>query len=137
PLAQPAFLVMAFAIAGLTFSMVMRLGRSRSALGLALGVPAALLVYPQTLEHYSVLLLLPILFIWTRHEELGVAQALTVVFITLEFALVRYHGGSLDFFAVLLCWVALLVISIRVMRRSPLIATSGWIQTSRAAIGNQ
>src|SRR6185312_11649737 len=116
PMAQPAFLVMAFAIAGLTFSMVMWLGRSRSALGLAMGVPAALLLYPQTLEHYSVLLLLPLLFIWTRQEELGISQAMTMVFVTLEYALVRYHGGRLDFFAILLCWVTLLVIAIRVVR---------------------
>src|SRR6185437_4241021 len=100
------------ATAGVTFGMEMRLGRSRSALGLALGVPAALLIYPQTLEHYSVLLLLPMLFIWTRQKELGVSPVVAVTFLTLEYALVRYHAGSLDFFAILLCWVTLLVISI-------------------------
>jgi hypothetical protein len=137
PLRQPAFIAMILAIAGVTFGMEMKLGRSRSALGLALGVPAALLVYPQTLEHYSVLLLLPLLFIWTRLRELDVSPVVAVTFLTLEYALVRYQGGRLDFFAVLLCWVTLLVISIRAVRHSSMIAKPGWMQPSGAAIGSR
>lgn len=137
PLMQPAFIAMILAIAGVTFGMEMKLGRSRSALGLAIGIPAALLIYPQTLEHYSVLLLLPMLFIWTRQQELDVSPVVAVTFLTLEYALVRYREGRLDFFAILLCWVALLVIAIRVVRHSSMSAKPRRMQPVGAAIANQ
>jgi len=74
------------------------------------------------------------LFIWTRQKELGVSPVVAVTFLTLEYALVRYHAGSLDFFAILLCWVTLLVISIRAVRQSSMSAKPGWMQPAGAAI---
>jgi hypothetical protein len=118
PLWSPAFLAMSFAIVTLTFALVVKLGRARSALAIALGVPAALLVYPQTLEHYGFLLLLPLLFLWTHQKELGVSPAAVILFLTAAYALVRGEEGGLAFFGFALCWMMFVAIAIRAIRHS-------------------
>jgi hypothetical protein len=115
PLWNPAFLAMSFAIVTLTFALAVRLGSARSSLAIALGVPAALLAYPQTLEHYGVLLLIPILFLWTHQKELGVSPVAAILFLTAEYALVRADEGGLAFFGFALCWLTFMAIAIRVI----------------------
>jgi alpha-1,2-mannosyltransferase len=116
PLWNPAFLAMSFAIVTLTFALAVRLGSARSSLAIALGVPAALLAYPQTLEHYGVLLLIPILFLWTHQKALGVSPVAAILFLTAEYALVRADEGGLAFFGFALCWLTFVAIAVRVIR---------------------
>jgi hypothetical protein len=116
PLRSPAFIALFVLIVSLTFALAVKLGRARSALAIALGVPAALLVYPQALEHYGFMLLLPLLFLWTHQKELGVSPALAIVFVTAEYALVRAQGGGLSFFGFALCWVMFVAVAVRAIR---------------------
>jgi hypothetical protein len=115
PLWSPAFLALSFAIVTLTFALAVKLGRARSSLAIALGVPAALLVYPQSLEHYGVLLLLPLLFLWTHLKGLGVSPVVAILFITVEYALVRADRGGLAFFGFALCWLMFVAIAVRLI----------------------
>jgi hypothetical protein len=116
PLRSPAFVAMFLGIVTLTFALAVKLGRARSSLAIALGVPAALLVYPQSLEHYGVLLLLPLLFLWTHLKELGVSPVVAILFITVEYALVRADRGGLAFFGFALCWLMFVAVAIRAIR---------------------
>jgi hypothetical protein len=116
PLRSPAYIAMFLGIVMLTFALALKLGRARSSLGIALGVPAALLVYPQALEHYGFLLILPLLFLWTHLKELGVSPAAAILFLTAEYSLVRGEGGSLAFLGFALCWLMFVAIAIRAIR---------------------
>ncbi len=134
PLRSPAFVGAFFAIVTLTFALVAKLGRARSALAIALGVPAALLVYPQALEHYGVLLLLPLLFLWTHQKELGVPPAVAILFITMEYALVRADRGGFAFFGFALCWLMFVAIAIRSIRHTTDQAALGLAVSHAAAV---
>jgi hypothetical protein len=70
---------------------------------LALLVPAALLVYPQSLEHYTVPLLVPLLL--RRADDLGLPRILPPVLIAATFALVRYGEGTVAVLASAGLWL--------------------------------
>lgn len=114
PLVQPAFVATVAAVLGTTLWLAARLVRERGALALALLVPAALLVYPQSLENYTVLLLVPMLFVFTRREELGIGPWFAVAFVTAEYALIRAREGHVAVLANALHWLLLVGIGLRV-----------------------
>ena len=114
PLFYPPFLAAAAFITGVTFWLVHKLGAQRGELGLSIAVPASLLIYPQALEHYTVLLLAPMLFLWRRCEELGVSRALVIALLTLQYALIRHDHGYIAVSANALQWVFGVVLGVRV-----------------------
>jgi hypothetical protein len=115
PLLHPAFVVTAAIITGVTAWLTARLPDDRSALAAAAAVPAALLLYPASLEHYTLLLLPTMLYVWTRRAELGLSMPLVVAVISVQFALIRYDRGSMAMMASLLQWVLLTYVSLRML----------------------
>ena len=113
PLLYPPFVIAASSIVAVTLLLTYRLPPSRSELALAIAVPAALLIYPQSLEHYTMLLLAPMLYLWTRSEELEVSNAVIVGFLTLQYALIRYNHGYIAVLANALQWLFCVALGLR------------------------
>ena len=116
PLLYPPFLIAAALIVGLTIWAVVRLPRERGELALALMVPAALLIYPQSLDHYAMLLLVPLFYIWTQRAELELSTGFVVALLTAEYGLVRYDLGAIETVATLSVWLFLLALALRPVR---------------------
>jgi hypothetical protein len=113
PLTYPPFVVAAAVIVGVTLWLLRRKGREAGALGLAAAVPAALLVYPHSLDHYAVLLLVPMLYLWTHREALRLGETFVVTVITVTYALVRYDIGSIVVVANALQWLLFVALGVR------------------------
>jgi hypothetical protein len=115
PLTYPPFVVAAAITFAITCWFVWRLAPAWGALALATAVPAALLIYPQTLEHYAMLNLVPMLYLWTERDRLGLGGAFVVASFTLFYALTRYDAGSITVVAHLLEWLLFVGLGVRVL----------------------
>jgi hypothetical protein len=104
PVKEPVFIALAAALTAVTSLLVYRLRAGDPAWALAAMVPLALLLYPGTLEHYSLLLILPFLLLWQRRDQLPIGLWTVVAFITLEYGLIG-RGGRSIFIAMALCWL--------------------------------
>ena len=114
PLHHPLFIALAFAITGITVWCIVRLRRGDGDLALALTIPAALLVYPGTLKHYSVYLLAPMLMLVQRTTTGSSAiPTWVVVTLTAECALMWLDLGYLAILANGAMWFTLLYIAAR------------------------
>ena len=113
PLLYSRFVVAGSAIVVVTLWLTYRLPQARSELALAIAVPAALLIYPQSLEHYTLLLLVPMLYLWTRHEELGVSRGAVIGLLTVQYALIRYDHGYVAVTANALMWLVCVALGLR------------------------
>ena len=116
PLLYPPFLIAAALIVGLTIWAALRLPRERGELALALMVPAALLIYPQSLDHYAMLLLVPLFYIWTHRAEHELSTGFAVAFLTAEYGIIRYDLGAIETLATLSVWLFLLALALRPVR---------------------
>ncbi|HSU93363.1 MAG TPA: glycosyltransferase family 87 protein [Gemmatimonadaceae bacterium] len=116
PLLYPPFLIAAALIVGLTMWAALRLPRDRGELALALMVPAALLIYPQSLDHYAMLLLVPLFYLWTQRAQLGLTTGFTIALLTVEYGIIRYNLGAIETLATGLLWLFLLALALRPVR---------------------
>jgi hypothetical protein len=107
PLTQPLFVGLALILTGLTGWLVFRLDMLDAGWALGLTLLLALLVYPATLEHYSVLLIVPMLLLWTHRDEILGGLWSALILITLTYVLIAFSAGTHAFFAILLNWLAL------------------------------
>lgn len=112
------FLALAAVISALAGWLLVKLPRDEWQLALALAVTVALLLYPLSWEHYGVLLILPILMLWTRREELELSTPFVIALLTATYALVRYHQGSVALWGTLLMYGALLSMGARLILRN-------------------
>jgi hypothetical protein len=102
PLLHPAYLAFA-ALLVVTIGLLWRLPREASwACGLTL--PLALMIHPSVLEHYSVLLLFPLLVLWSRVVDGSLGRAMIVV-LAIEYTLVGIGDGEWVFVATAFCWL--------------------------------
>lgn len=116
PLTYPPFVVLATVIFGVACWTMWRLERRWGALALATAVPTALLLYPQTLEHYAMLNLVPLLYLWRQREELRLSTAFVVAFLAVFYALTRYDRGSITVAAHLLEYLLFVALGARVLQ---------------------
>jgi len=110
PLLQPLFVVLAGTLAVATTALVYRAWASGDDdLALALTIPFGLLVYPGTLAHYSVDLIVPFAFLWSRRRTLPGGPAAAVAFVTVEYALLNSSVGlAIAGNAIAWVWLAML-----------------------------
>jgi hypothetical protein len=104
PVTEPVYVVLAVALTAITSVLVYRLRTSDPEWALAALVPLALLLYPGTLVHYSLFLIVPLLLLWQHRDQLPIGLWGVVAFITLEYGLIGRGGGSI-FAAIVLCWL--------------------------------
>jgi len=109
------FISISLLLTSITAFLTIKLdGRDRD-LTLALTLGLALLVYPGTLAHYGVLLIVPLLWLWRERRHLEVGESTVVGFITCLYVIMALEHGPRVFLAVALAWSALAAIGIRWM----------------------
>jgi hypothetical protein len=122
PWRNPLFLSLAAIVLVGTVPLVYLLPRLAGPLGseLALGITlcASLLLYPNTLNHYTVLLIPPLLFIWTRAADLRINPLLSITLITATYWLVWLRGGDVSIAAIALLWGTLAFVGGRLLYRA-------------------
>jgi hypothetical protein len=103
PLLHPAYLAFGALLVVVTIGLLWRLPRETDwACGLTL--PLALMIHPSVLEHYSVLLLFPLLVLWSRVVDGSLGRG-TIVFLAIEYTLVGIRDGEWVFVATAFCWL--------------------------------
>lgn len=102
PVFYPPFIVAAGVLTATTVLVLLRLPRDCHALGAAYMLTLALLVYPGSLKHYTVLLLLPYGVLWLRRKQLLGGPLLVIAGIAATFGLV---WSGLEFQANLAAWL--------------------------------
>jgi len=113
---QILFVVIAAALTLVTAVLVHRLGETHDDLGLLLVLVLALIVYPGTLYHYGVMLIVPLVFIWAMRERLGVSAAAAGGLVTGYFVLTGGSHARFVFAGIALVWCALAAIAWRTSR---------------------
>lgn len=107
PLAQPVLFAPFVIIAGLltitTMVVLLRLPQELKLLGLGYVITLALLAYPGTLKHYSILLLIPCSLLWQQRAKLPGGRLTTIATIAFAFGLV---WAKWNFAAHLAVWAA-------------------------------
>jgi hypothetical protein len=106
---NPLFLALAFLLTGITAWLVYRLGPS-SEWGLSLWILLALIVYPGTLAHYSVMLLPLLLLAWKERQQCLLGTWGTVTFVSAVAGLVGFHSNA--FLAYVACWATVAAVAI-------------------------
>ena len=117
PYLQPIFIITAMLFTGITSFLVFHRKDEQepySDYALALTITFALLLFPKTLTHYAVLLIVPILTIWTNRQNTSISPWYTLVFITIEFVLVSL-GGNFIFISILIAWLFVAGICIKLL----------------------
>lgn len=110
PFTHPLYLAIAGFFTAVTAIWVYGLGDKNREWGLALTVVLALLIYPHSLIYYMVLLIVPLALIWSQRQLWPESPGRIIGFIVLESLLLSSPGEGV-FFATLLCWCALLLVS--------------------------
>lgn len=122
PILHPAFVGLA-AIIVVVSALVMAARRSvDEAYALSLGLVVGLLLYPSTLQHYMVLLLVPIAYLWSRRAGTRAGVGLVALLLGATILLTGVDDGFVSLGAQILVWVVLIgvgTVAIVRARRSP------------------
>jgi len=101
PMLNSYFLILGGLIVGISFLLIYRIDEKYSYWALNLTLLTGLLLYPATLSHYGVLLIIPILFLYNIFfESLGKYSWILVIFLSLVYALMAYS----IFLSIFLLW---------------------------------
>jgi hypothetical protein len=111
PLFQPFFVASALLLLVLTSWLIFQLEDKDDDLAFVLTLPLSLLLYPATLNHYSLLLLIPVVVLWKRREEFFGGVWGLVAYITVLYSLLGFQTGYVAFYANLLSWLVLALFS--------------------------
>ncbi len=95
PFANPTFLALAALIIVLSCIVMAVRGVVSEEHALALAVPLGLIVYPGTLSHYEVLLLVPLGYLWTQRRRLPAGQVWVAAMTGLTILLMGSDAGLL------------------------------------------
>lgn len=106
PITQPVFLAAGAALVTVT-GVLLRALPADTDWTPGLTVSLALLLYPASVEHFSLLLLPPILSVWQRARRVGAIGWWGVAFVTLAYTLIGMDDGHRAFFALALTWAVL------------------------------
>jgi hypothetical protein len=130
-LTQPVFVVAALLLTAVTGYIVHR-ARHDSEWSLALILVLALLLYPGTLAHYTVILLIPLLLIWNDRDNMWAGAWGTAGLISLIYGLIGLFQGNSTFAAILMVWM---VLAARTLQRIRQIETKTVLSGSRVPNG--
>lgn len=104
PIYHPLFLALAFALGAATTWVVYSSRQKHSDHALSLVILLALLIYPATWEHYTISLILPLLYLWKNREKIFLGETLSLIFLVLVYALIAYRNGKFAFLGIALPW---------------------------------
>lgn len=118
-LIHPLFVLLGGFIVVVSAWVAAKVKAEHSALGLATVVAAGLLLYPATLDHYSVHLVALVLLLWTMRRDVGWSPWLAASLGTAVLALTWVRDGRVTVAATALAWGLLVAGSVRATRRVP------------------
>jgi Glycosyltransferase family 87 len=104
-LSQPLFILLGLILTGITAWLTIRLDPIHDDWALAIILLLSLLVYPASLSHYSVFLIVPLMVIWTRENQLRFRAWKAAAFISLEYIIMSQYDNV--FVANSTLWLAL------------------------------
>jgi Glycosyltransferase family 87 len=107
PFANPVFLVIASLIILASCIVMAVRGVVSEEHALALAVPLGLIVYPGTLSHYQVLLLVPLGYLWTQRNRIRLGQVWVAGLTGLTILLMDVSGSEASLLAAGLVWAVL------------------------------
>jgi hypothetical protein len=108
PILHPAFIISATLLFGITAWLLLRLKSDYDDIAFTSALLLALLIYPGTLTHYSILLLTPILILWAKKKELIYGVWTATALITTWFIIIRFSVFTTN----LIMWIALSILGI-------------------------
>jgi hypothetical protein len=114
PYFQPVFLIAALVIVGVTCWIAYSVDEHHSDYALVLILLLAMLIFPKTLQHYLVYLLIPLLWLWQQRGKLMIWGVTAVI--TLEMTMARYQP-EWDFWAMALLWLVFVGIGAMLLRQ--------------------
>lgn len=121
PYTQPIFVTLALIIVGVTSFIVYQLpdqqDKINSNWSLALTLSGALLIFPKTLTHYSILLIVPFLLIWQNRDRVPGGFWVVTIFLTIEYIFISLWGNYI-FVGIALNWLVLVGISLERLIKS-------------------
>ncbi|HYD49139.1 MAG TPA: glycosyltransferase family 87 protein, partial [Terriglobales bacterium] len=115
PLLQPLYLSGALVMIAVLIWLARRT-EADSATVLPLALATALLLYPQSWEHYTVVLILPMMLLWQQRELLRLSPYAAALLMALLYALLRYHEGTTAIVATATAWILLATLGWRAVR---------------------
>ncbi len=118
PYANPFFWVTCIVLIGITCWLTWHLKENDAPWGLSLTVILALLIFPKTLEHYALLLIVPMTMLWSQRELLPGRTIAIAAVITVVYSLINARGAMV-FVAMALAWIV--------------VASVGWMKSTRNA----
>ncbi len=107
PVMRPMFLVLG---AALVFASIWLAYRGRQCcpeLGIALAIVMGLLLYPGTLAHYALVLIVPLLALWVARDRLPGRAPACAILAGVVYGLAGFTQGNAVFAAFVLSWIAL------------------------------
>ena len=108
---NPVFVTLALLLLGITVWLLYRARKStQDDVELALLLPLGLLLYPNTLNSYAMLLLVPMMVIWKKRDILPGGEYIAVFYIASTFGLIG-QSPKTYFLAFAMNWVAMAALS--------------------------
>jgi hypothetical protein len=117
PMENPYFLTVALAVIIVTIWLVHHRDVVPGDMAVSLMVPVALMIYPASLGHYSLMLIVPLMVIWSRREQFGLGDGAFGALLLTSFVIAGFDGGKFDAFANGLIWAVLVVMAYGLIRR--------------------
>ncbi len=117
PMMQPIFLIAALILVVVTTGSIYGLPSHARSWAIGLLIPLALLVYPATLTHYSVMLLPVFLLLWTQRTRVVGGAGLLIGFITLVYATIGYNYGYVAIIGFALSWILVEIVAVLNQRK--------------------
>lgn len=111
PYRQPLFIISAFFLAVATLFVSIKAKERYEPLIFALLIPFSLLIYPRTLQHYAVLLILPLMLIWANQRLLLLRTGVVIIIACVVYAILNFSFQAV-FIANLILWLILFAILI-------------------------
>jgi hypothetical protein len=112
---ETPYIVLALLIALVTTALCVRLVSTDRDAAIALSLMLGLLIYPQTLTFYALLLVLPLAIIWSRRGESLRWQISTALALAAVSALVDARNGELVYLAIVATFGLTLFIALRAL----------------------
>lgn len=138
PLSHPLYLSIAISLVGITCWLVYRLREQESSWSVALVLMLALLVYPSSMFHYNVMLVAPLLLLWTYRDQIPVGAwsiGALIVVITVLIPLAGYVSlANLLLWSCLAAFMAWMVLTEQDEARDPR-RNNERLQTSPESLG--
>jgi hypothetical protein len=112
---HPYYIAVLLIVGATAAAVVQLLPKRHEPLALSVALTAVLLIYPQSWEHYTVLLILPMLVLWKEREVFELSTAAAIVLLSAVYALLRYDSGHVAVYGTSLLWIALLFVCGRLL----------------------